>query len=328
MLKQYAPLALLAFSLITTSACNAQNGGFKTTPKGLQYKIVKDAPGTQKPVVGDFMEFHIHAHLGDSVLFDSRKMNNNMPVPFPLTAPNFNGDLTEGFTMLTVGDSAIFRVPVDSILKAGGQLPFAEKNKKQFIQYEVMVTKVQSKEQMEAEAKQKSAAQIGIDDKLITDYLAANNIKANKTASGLYYIIDKQGSGPNAMPGQFITMNYTGTTLDGKKFDSNIDPDFSHVEPFSFTLGQRQVIAGWDEGIALMNKGTRGRLFIPSPLAYGSQDRSPSFGANAVLVFDVEVKNIAAEAPAQPQIQMQPQGQQEMQTEPAPTTIKGKKGKK
>lgn len=310
MLKKYTPLALLAFSLITASACNAQNGGFKTTAKGLQYKIVKDAPGNQKPVVGDFLEFHIHAHLGDSVLFDSRKMNNNQPVPFPLTAPNFNGDLTEGFTMLTVGDSAIFRVPVDSILKAGGQLPFAEKGKKQFIQYEVKVTKVQSKAQMEAESKTKAAAQNGIDEKLITDYLAKNNIKATRTASGLYYIVDKPGSGPNAMPGQYVTMNYTGTTLDGKKFDSNQDPQFSHVEPFPFTLGQHQVIAGWDEGIALMNKGAKGRLFIPSSLAYGPQDRSPSFGPNAVLVFDVEVKDIAAAPPAQPQMQQPVQQQQ------------------
>jgi FKBP-type peptidyl-prolyl cis-trans isomerase len=305
MIKKYTPFALLALSLITTSACNAQKGGFKKTAKGLEYKIVKDAPGTQKPVVGDYMEFHIHAHLGDSVLFDSRKMNNNQPVPFPLTAPNFNGDLTEGFTMLTVGDSAVFRVPVDSVLKAGGQLPFAKAGQKQFIQYEVAVTKVQSKAQMEAEMKTKAAAQNGIDDNLIQEYIAKKGIKATKTASGLYYVIDKPGTGPNAAPGQYVTMNYTGTTLDGKPFDSNVDPQFQHVQPFPFVLGQGQVIRGWDEGVALMNKGAKGKLLIPSSLAYGPQDRSPSFGPNSVLIFDVEVTDIAATPPQQPQMQMQ-----------------------
>ncbi len=307
MLKKYTPIALLALSVITTSSCNAQKGGFKKTAKGLEYNIVKDVPGTKKPQIGDFLEFHIHAHLGDSVLFDSRKMNNNQPVPFALAAPAFNGDLAEGFTMMTVGDSAIFRVPVDSVLKAGGQLPFAKAGQKQFIQYEVTLTKLQTKSEMEAEMKTKASQQNGIDDKLISDYLAKNNIKANKTASGLYYIIDKPGAGPNATPGQFITMNYTGTTMDGKKFDSNMDPQFQHVQPFSFVLGQHQVIPGWDEGVALMNKGAKGRLFIPSSLAYGPQDRSPAFGPNSVLVFDVEVRDIAANPPAQPQMAPAPQ---------------------
>ncbi len=92
-------------------------------------------------------------------------------------------------------------------------------------------------------------------------------------------------------------MKYTGKTLDGTPFDSNVDPKFGHVEPFKFVIGTGQVIPGWDEGVALLNKGAKGKLYIPSPLAYGPQG-PPAIGANAVLVFDVEVVNIAA-APAQ-----------------------------
>lgn len=310
MLKQYIPLALMGFLLVTNSACNAQNGGFKKTAGGLEYKIVKDVPGTQKANVGDYMEFHIFSHVGDSVLFDSRKMNNNQPVPFQVQAPAFKGDLGEGFPLLSAGDSAVFRVSVDSIIKAGNQLPaYMQKGKGMKIEYAIQVVKVQTQAQMQAEAQEKAAKQSGVDDKLIQDYLAKNNIKATKTASGLYYKIDKPGSGANAAPGQSITMNYTGTTLDGKKFDSNVDPQFQHVQPFTFTLGQGQVIRGWDEGVALLNKGAKGTLYIPSPLAYGAQSPSPAIAPNSVLIFDVEVKDIAAaQAPQQPQIQAQPSG--------------------
>jgi FKBP-type peptidyl-prolyl cis-trans isomerase FkpA len=83
-----------------------------------------------------------------------------------------------------------------------------------------------------------------------------------------------------------------------KKFDSNEDPAFQHVQPFTFNLGTGQVIPGWDEGIALLNKGAKAKLLIPSPLAYGDRGMpgSPAnpegIPANSVLIFDVEVKNI------------------------------------
>jgi FKBP-type peptidyl-prolyl cis-trans isomerase FkpA len=298
MLKQYIPLALMSFLVITNSACNAQNGSYKKTATGLEYKIVKDAPGTKKPALGDVMTFHLKLRIGDSVLFNSREMNKNEPVPYQVQAPAFKGDVSEGFMMLTAGDTASFRVSADSMQKVGMMLPeWVEKGKNVKIQFDVKVVNVQTQAEMQAEAQTKAAAQIGIDDKLLQDYFAKNNIKATKTASGLYYKIDKPGSGPTAAAGQSVTMEYTGKTMDGTKFDSNVDPQFQHVQPFTFVLGQGQVIRGWDEGIALMNKGAKGTLYIPSPMAYGAQSPSPAIPANSVLIFDVEVKDIAASAP-------------------------------
>src|ERR1043165_6131250 len=105
--------------------------------------------------------------------------------------------------------------------------------------------------------------QKSIDDKILTDYFAKNNIKASKTASGLYYVISKKGSGANAMAGQNVTMNYIGKFMDGKQFDANVDDKFMPVpgrEPLRFTLGVGQVIKGWDEGVQLLNPGTRATL--------------------------------------------------------------------
>lgn len=294
MVKKYLSFALWAATAITVTSCNAKDSGFKKTTAGLEYKIVKDSPGIQKPAIGDYMEFHIKSYVpfekGDSMLFDSRVMNNNQPVPYQVGLPAFKGDLTEGLMMLTKGDSAIFRVPLDSMLKTGNQpLPWMKTNAGMKVEFAVKVVTVKTSAQLQSEQKAASAQQASIDEKLITDYLAKNGIKAQRTASGLYYKIDKMGTGEAPKQGNTVTMNYTGMTMDGKKFDSNVDPAFNHVQPFEFKLGVGQVIPGWDEGIALLPKGSKGTLYIPSPMAYGAQGRPPQIPQNAVLVFDVEV---------------------------------------
>jgi FKBP-type peptidyl-prolyl cis-trans isomerase len=136
------------------------------------------------------------------------------------------------------------------------------------------------------------AEQANIDDKLLQDYFKKNNIKATKTPSGLYYTVTQKGLGATAAKGKKVTMNYTGKTLDGKLFDSNVDPKFNHVSPFTFTLGVGQVIKGWDEGVQLLQLGAKGSFFIPSGLAYGPSAMGNAIAANSVLIFDVEVVGI------------------------------------
>ncbi len=264
--------------------------GFTKLPSGVSYKLVKDVPG-KNAIVSDFAEVHISTKIGDSVLFDSRKMNNNNPVPLQIQKPQFSGDVVEGFTYMSVGDSAIFTVAIDSIKKRGAQLaPWMKDGMK--LEYYVQMVSIKSEAQTKADNEKKSSAQKTIDANLIEDYLKKNNIAAQKSASGLNYVITNPGSGENAKAGQSVTVNYTGTTLDGKKFDSNVDSSFNHVQPFTFTLGQGQVIKGWDEGIALLKKGGKAKLYIPSHIAYGAQSPSPAIPANSVLVFEVEVVNI------------------------------------
>lgn len=138
-------------------------------------------------------------------------------------------------------------------------------------------------------AQTKKASQKDIDDNILIEYFAKNKMHPVRTASGLYYLITKKSNGTNPKPGQKVTVNYTGKTMDGKPFDSNIDPAFHHTDPLDFTLGIRQVIAGWDEGIGLLKKGEKGVLYIPSGLAYGKEGRGAVIPPNAILVFDVEL---------------------------------------
>lgn len=95
--------------------------------------------------------------------------------------------------------------------------------------------------------------------------------------------------GETAKTGDIVAMNYTGRLPDGTVFDSNVDPKFGHVEPFVFTLGAGQVIAGWDKGIVGMKVGEKKILTISSVDAYGASGIPGVIPPNSTLVFDVEL---------------------------------------
>jgi len=108
------------------------------------------------------------------------------------------------------------------------------------------------------------------------------------TGSGLKYIIVKTGTGKQAENGKAVDVHYTGMLTDGKVFDSSRDSG----EPIEFTLGEGQVIKGWDEGIALMKVGSQMRLIIPPELAYGSKGAGKIIPPNSTLIFDVELMDV------------------------------------
>jgi hypothetical protein len=104
----------------------------------------------------------------------------------------------------------------------------------------------------------------------------------------LNYIVIKEGKGKRAKNGLAVEVHYTGTLVDGKKFDSSHD----RGEPIEFILGKGQVIKGWDEGIALMRVGGKMRLIIPPELAYGEREVGDIIPANSTLIFDVELMSV------------------------------------
>ena len=112
------------------------------------------------------------------------------------------------------------------------------------------------------------------------------------TPSGLRIIDVKPGTGPVPQAGQTVTVNYTGWLFvdgkKGKKFDSSLDRN----EPFSFPLGQGQVIKGWDEGLATMHVGGKRTLIIPPDLGYGASGAGGDIPPGATLIFDVELLSV------------------------------------
>ena len=127
--------------------------------------------------------------------------------------------------------------------------------------------------------------QLNIDIQLINDYLTQNNLVAQvDTDSQIHYVITQQGSGPNAEFGNSVQVDFRGYLLDDTEFDAGA---------FTFVLGRRDVIEGWDVAFQLFNKGTQATIFIPSELAYANS-RGPgnNLPLNAVLAFDVTLIDI------------------------------------
>jgi len=108
------------------------------------------------------------------------------------------------------------------------------------------------------------------------------------TSSGLIIDDITLGEGEAAAAGQSVTVHYTGWLTDGSKFDSSKDRN----DPFVFGLGQRQVIAGWDEGVQGMKVGGKRKLTIPPALGYGARGAGGVIPPNATLVFEVELLGV------------------------------------
>ncbi|PWB84095.1 MAG: peptidylprolyl isomerase [Methylocystaceae bacterium] len=122
--------------------------------------------------------------------------------------------------------------------------------------------------------------------------MAESALTVTTTPSGLQIADIKVGTGPTPQIGQICVMHYTGWLYQngakGKKFDSSLD----RGQPFEFRIGARQVIGGWDEGVATMKVGGKRTLIIPPELGYGARGAGGVIPPNATLIFDVELLEV------------------------------------
>jgi len=201
--------------------------------------------------------------------------------------------IDEGIGLMKGGGKATIIVP--------SKMAFGEQGKGGIIPpystlvYEVEVTDVQSKadfEKEQAEIKLKDIQQKEANKKeeaqQLQKYLIDNKIMVTPTSSGLYYIEKVKGTGPQPVPGNKVSVHYTGTLINGKKFDSSLDRN----APFEFDLGKGQVIKGWDEGIAMMKQGGKAILIIPYNIAYGERNMG-EIPPYATLIFEVELLEVS-----------------------------------
>lgn len=322
-------LMLLFAVAVALAACN---GGFKKGPGGMLYDIHEDKSG-QPIKEGDFIYVNmIIKNDADSVMMST--YNTGRPIPTVLPKPQFPGDIYSGLELLSEGDSATVKINADSIFKAGQPKPPGFKGK--YLVYQVKVEKVIAKGKLTDVVFRNRVEEYfkGLTEKFkkeepvkMAKYIADNKLNVTKTASGLNYVITKPGNGPTPQPGDTVEVSYIGKLTSGKAFETNIkaeaDKDkalfnpMNPYKPFKFPLGQHQVVAGWDEGIALMNKGAKATLIFPSSLGYGEQGNGP-IGPFTPLVFEVELVNIIKADPNAPK----PAAQPTMQLQQAPPTTK------
>lgn len=164
------------------------------------------------------------------------------------------------------------------------------------------VKEVMAQFEKDMEAKQKQAGEKNKTEgaKFLEDNKKKPDVKT--TASGLQYKVIKEGTGEKPKATDTVSVNYRGTLIDGTEFDSS----YKRGQPATFPLNG--VIKGWTEGLQLMKTGSKYQLFVPANLAYGERAVSPELGANATLIFEVELLEVKPPATAAPPSSAPPQG--------------------
>ncbi|MEO7768896.1 MAG: FKBP-type peptidyl-prolyl cis-trans isomerase, partial [Ferruginibacter sp.] len=246
------------------------------------------------------------------------------------------------FAQSRKGDSIVVKQSTDSIMKGGNTPPFMKKGAFIIAHYKIVnvfETKASAdsayKIQMElAKVKDsvKSIAQLQTDDKAITDYLAKNNIHAVKAPAGTYVEIIAPGEGDAPDTSKVLKVFYTGRPMEGgKAFDSNTDSTFGHLQVLPVDMGAvpgtpGSVIKGWTDGLSLLKKGGKARLYVPSALGYGAQGAGADIKPNANLLFDVEVVDVIGREQAKAEAGIQRKKMEEEQRKNMEEAQKAQKG--
>lgn len=302
-------LGLLMLGLLfAATGCNQQK--FIKDADGSEHKIIRNESG-KKAVPGDFMEVSIVAKYGDSTMFSSAESSQPRFIPYDtMQMPPYFKEVHEG-------DSLVIRQLTDSLIKSGQAAPFMQKGKYIMQTFKIVklfpnkeaadsvaktfepAAKIYNSKKVEDQIEKemvKDDSLVKADDKIISDYMAQHNLKGNKTKWGTYVIIDSAGTGPMITNKDVVEVNYTGRTFNDSTFDSNTNPKFGHPEPLYVDMSEYRVIPGWVDGLKLMQKGSVGRMIIPSWLAYGKNGAPPRIGPNENLIFDMKVTDVLDQA--------------------------------
>jgi FKBP-type peptidyl-prolyl cis-trans isomerase len=272
---------------LLTKFLNQSNITVAPKPSGLIF-VEQKAGNGRLPKAGDMLQLDFSISTLDGMELFSTKGQAPIDVEFGKEFDTKGFD--EGIGYLKKGGIASLIVPsylaFDSIGRGEVVPPFTT------ILYNVELLNIRTVTEVEKERTARKQAEETVDAQRkneepvkIAQYVKQNSIQVSPRPSGLYFIETLKGSGIKADSGMNVTVHYVLYTLEGKKLQSSVEMG----QPFTFRLGERNVIQGWDEGLTLMNEGGKARFIVPSSLAYGGSNKGPDMPAYSTLVFDVEL---------------------------------------
>jgi FKBP-type peptidyl-prolyl cis-trans isomerase FkpA len=284
-----AVLLVTSFLLLSCNQAGSGQNDYKFTKSGVGYKFHLENKSASTPEIGSILTMRLNYGSPDSVFYSTDFVPDGV-MKLPLNESQYEGDLFEVLSMMHEGDSATFLLKAEPFfLKTAGfpQVPEFAQGLENLV-FNISLDKVQTELQVMAEQEAQMAEAQSSEMVKMQEYLEENNITVEPNPSGMYYIEHTRGKGAKPQVGEKVKVHYTGTLLDGKKFDSSVD----RGQPFEFTLGVGQVIRGWDEGIALMNVGTKATFILPSSMAYGERGAGRDIPPFSPLLFEVELLEV------------------------------------
>ena len=300
-LKQFKSVLYFAITAIISLGCSLGSSQ-EVTETGISYQFIENGTG-EVPPEGGFWLLNIAFYTeSDSTLFSSEDRGGTMTMNYKAEGLGKNSSVEECLSMVGEGDSAVFYFSADSLFKNTYRQPIPPEMIGTKIKLCVGVEEVFTIEEFTAHNEQLAKETIEKEQVIIKEYVEKEGINASVTEEGIYYEITEAGSGEKPLDGQSVKVNYAGYLLDGTLFDSS-DEELSKEAgiymaqrpygPIDFTIGKGGIIKGWDIGMRLLQKGGKATLVIPSALAYGNRPMGELIKANSILMFKVELVDIA-----------------------------------
>jgi FKBP-type peptidyl-prolyl cis-trans isomerase FkpA len=286
---------ILSLIIIFFSLCSfGQTEGYRQNENNLYFKFLEKNEG-KTAVIGDIASLHMIIKSEDGTeIKNSYKEKGGKPILFPVKVPVFPGDIYEAVAMMAAGDSASFLIPADSIYQKVFRKPLPEEVKTgSLLNFIIKVQWIKAQQDIviadhEIEVDRTQLANEEVD---IQKYMKSHSLVMNKTKSGVYIQAHKQGQGDIAVEKKMISFNYVGKFLDDKVFETTYkEGKIGH--PLSITVGNQQVIRGWEEAFLEMRAGGIYTIIVPSHLAFGPQGRDEIVPPNTPLVFEIKVLSV------------------------------------
>lgn len=243
-----------------------------TTESGLQYVILEEGTGEQAQP-GSVVRVHYTGTLEDGTVFDSSRERGE-PFTFTLGTGSVIPGWDEGIALLKEGGQARLVIPPELAYGESGAGSTIPPNAT--LTFDVELVEILPGSPAEPEA---------VDE---ADYTT--------TESGLKYYDLVAGTGETPEEGQPARIHYTVWLEDGTKLDSSLDRN----DPLTFSVGEGQLLPGWDEGVSTMQVGGKRQLVVPPDLAFGEESPGPNIPENATLVIEVELLELLAAGPSEP----------------------------
>jgi len=276
---------VITFAAVIFSCSNSNLADYKKADNGTLYKVYYRGDDTAKAVESEIVKVKMSYRLGDSVIFNTSDDEDGIMI-FPITSPIFDGDLYDAITLMGAGDSISFAVVADSFyLKTAALKKLPEKvDPGSYLFYDIKLLEHLTPEEWQIEVERKRMEESRQEKVKLQNYLNENKIFVDATSTGLFFISQKEGSGPRPDTGDMCQLYISVKELGS---DEILYSNFGE-RPLDVEYGKGFDTEGFREGLGMLRTGGKAMLLVPSWIGVGTSGREV-VDPFTTLVYEVEL---------------------------------------